>query len=342
MDGFFHLDPIFPTRMLRRRSLLDSFGSVSSQPSARRSLAPHATYLSERNDFTNDSRRDIPINLDLELEQTSSRRIPRIVPRSRQSSNSTYFSESDDITNDSRRDFPINVDIGLEETSSRRIPLIVPKSRQSSNSTYLSESDDIANDNRRDIPIDLDIERVQTSPPQIPLIVPRSRRTTFNYGLVSRDAPVSVEHSSGNEVNDLIENPRNLRVVIEPRGVRETPTVSERASITGRREFRRRTGGDDDEEKDYNRGGRDDTIGTNDEEEITDAKEDLKITDIDYHVTDNEVAHKTDKFPHVAKGQLVVRRGQKFEVTVELNGSFDIYKDKLLLTLQTGLSLHYW
>ncbi|KAH3769695.1 hypothetical protein DPMN_170969 [Dreissena polymorpha] len=268
MDGFIHLDPIFPTRMLRRRSLLDSFGSISSQPSARRSLAPHSTYLSERDEFTNDSRRDIPINLDLELEQTSSRRIPRIIPRSRHSSNSTYHSESDDITNDRRRDFPINVDIELEETSSRRIPRIVSRSRQSSNSTYLSESDDIANDNRRDIPIDLDIEREQTSPHRIPLIVPRSRRTTFNYGLVSRDAPVSVEHISGNEVKDLIENPRNLRVEIEPRDVRETPIVSERASITGRPEFRRRKGSDDGEEKDYNRGGRDDTIRTNDEEEV--------------------------------------------------------------------------
>ncbi|KAH3789193.1 hypothetical protein DPMN_167365 [Dreissena polymorpha] len=199
--------------MLRHRSLLDSFESVSSQPSARLSLATNSTYLSESDDFTNDSPRHIPINLDIELEQTSSRRIPRIILRSGQSSNSTYLSESDDATNDIRsRDFPINLDIALEETSSRRISRIVPRSRHNANSTFLSESDDITNDNRRDIPIDLDIELEQTSPQRIPLVVPRSRRTTFNYGIVSRDAPVSVEHSSGNEVKNLIENPRNLRV----------------------------------------------------------------------------------------------------------------------------------
>lgn len=72
------------------------------------------------------------------------------------------------------------------------------------------------------------------------------------------------------------------------------------------------------------------------EEANEDKEQDLVVKNIDCHVTENAQAHHTNLFQHVEKGLLIVRRGQKFEITVALNRPFDILKDQLCLTFQTG------
>lgn len=65
-------------------------------------------------------------------------------------------------------------------------------------------------------------------------------------------------------------------------------------------------------------------------------EQDLVVKSIDCHMTENAHAHHTEQFQQVEKGFLIVRRGQKFEVTVTFNREFDIRNDQIAITFVTG------
>mgnify|MGYP000620951253 CR=1 FL=1 len=69
-------------------------------------------------------------------------------------------------------------------------------------------------------------------------------------------------------------------------------------------------------------------------------EQDLAIKNIDCHVIENTKAHHADMYQHVEKGLLIVRRGQKFEITITFNREFDIRKDQIAIMFSTGKDVH--
>ena len=60
----------------------------------------------------------------------------------------------------------------------------------------------------------------------------------------------------------------------------------------------------------------------------------LKPEEIDCHVEQNRKAHRTEDYEHE---QLIIRRGQEFEVTVKFNREYKPESDVVVLQFVTGL-----
>ena len=60
----------------------------------------------------------------------------------------------------------------------------------------------------------------------------------------------------------------------------------------------------------------------------------LKPEEVDFHVEQNRKAHRTEDYEHE---QLIIRRGQEFEVTVKFNREYKPDSDVVVLQFVTGL-----
>ncbi len=61
--------------------------------------------------------------------------------------------------------------------------------------------------------------------------------------------------------------------------------------------------------------------------------EQLLIKDIELHKDENRRAHHTDKYEH---SNLIVRRGQSFDVTLTFNRAYEAFKDTIILQFVVG------
>jgi len=59
---------------------------------------------------------------------------------------------------------------------------------------------------------------------------------------------------------------------------------------------------------------------------------------VDFHITENRKAHKTDDYE---VQQLIIRRGQTFDVTVTFNREYQPDNDVIILQFVTGWQLSY-
>ena len=60
----------------------------------------------------------------------------------------------------------------------------------------------------------------------------------------------------------------------------------------------------------------------------------LKPEEVEFHIDQNRKAHGTEDYEHE---QLIIRRGQEFEVTVTFNREFKPDSDVVVLQFVTGL-----
>lgn len=60
----------------------------------------------------------------------------------------------------------------------------------------------------------------------------------------------------------------------------------------------------------------------------------LKPEEVDFHIEQNRKAHRTEDYEHE---QLIIRRGQEFEVTVKFNREYKPDSDVVVLQFVTGL-----
>lgn len=63
----------------------------------------------------------------------------------------------------------------------------------------------------------------------------------------------------------------------------------------------------------------------------------LKPEQVDFHITENREVHKTDDYE---AQQLIIRRGQTFDVTVTFNREYQPDSDVIILQFVTGWQLY--
>ncbi len=59
----------------------------------------------------------------------------------------------------------------------------------------------------------------------------------------------------------------------------------------------------------------------------------LKAESVDLHIKENRVAHHTDEYEHE---QLILRRGEPFDMTVKFSRSYNADTDTVMLQFVTG------
>lgn len=64
----------------------------------------------------------------------------------------------------------------------------------------------------------------------------------------------------------------------------------------------------------------------------------LKPEEVDFHIEENREAHKTDDYE---AEQLIIRRGQTFDVTVTFNREYKPDSDVIVLQFVTGWQLGF-
>lgn len=64
------------------------------------------------------------------------------------------------------------------------------------------------------------------------------------------------------------------------------------------------------------------------------------MTSLDVLAAQNAVSHHTAKYEGIEEGQLIVRRGQPFDVFVRFNGGFNPRRNKLRFVFKTGTIIY--
>lgn len=74
------------------------------------------------------------------------------------------------------------------------------------------------------------------------------------------------------------------------------------------------------------------------EEPVPPVKPDLTVENVDLNISTNSKEHHTNEYSISEEGRgLIVRRGQTFDITVEVNRDYDVKKDDVKLVFLAGI-----
>lgn len=73
-------------------------------------------------------------------------------------------------------------------------------------------------------------------------------------------------------------------------------------------------------------------------EPVPPVKPDLTVENVDLNISTNSKEHHTNEYSISEEGRgLIVRRGQIFDITIELNRDYDVKKDDLKFVFLAGI-----